>query len=50
MKQGGPRRGAAGAAAACSSSSRTIVELLIPVEPPERASASDKNTDPRSTD
>ncbi|WP_162999204.1 hypothetical protein [Burkholderia sp. Nafp2/4-1b] len=49
----GPRRGAAVvrcAATVHSSSSRTIVESLMPVEPPQRVSASDKNTDPRSTD
>lgn len=46
----GTAQGRGRAAAAHSSSSRTIVESLVPAEPPERVSASDKNTDPRSTD
>lgn len=46
----GAAQGRGRAAAAHSSSSRTIVESLVPAEPPERVSASDKNTDPRSTD
>jgi hypothetical protein len=50
---GGAAQGRGGGplpAAVRSLRSRTIVESFVPVEPPGRVSASDKNTDPRSTD